>query len=358
MCELIYVSKLEEVRLLSYILFYLDSLSNPDGAGFFCDNNIYKKGLPFSLIEDMAEKINELKGPLLGHVRLATNKLLKDCHAHPYENDLFILAHNGVLSLRVGEIPKNKVDSEFFAEKLRNYMVEKNDYNFPHAISEFMKEWYGGFAFLVYYKPENKYYAIRGNRPLYYSIINKSSLVINTSKEDLLLAINLANNISIITGEQRIIYDEIKELERESIFEIDNENLDFIKVGEIKENQREFPKFLWAMATDKPIQYKNDGILDKLTNYVINLDLSFSELNRICSIIFCKNIIELDRGEFEELLIILETMMEEVTEKKLELWKYGKSIPKIYLKIEFPWFLNSEEILEKIIKEVRNENRK
>ncbi len=358
MCELIFVdSKDEKInKIILYSLLFTDSLNNEQGTGLFNANKIWKSNSPAYTIENLGEIINgNIKGPVMGHVRLASNKLLCDNeHCHPFEFENIVLAHNGKLSPRNNdiEVPKNRVDSEFFADNLDKYLSENLQKPFPENLAKFMEEWKGKFAFLIFNKVENKFYAVRGRTALLhyakFKYHNTSGIIINTDGSDLLIAINLINNMSnlILPDFGKIELDEIKEFEKESIYEING--LEVVKVGEIKENQDvikvTFEKWNENLSYVPPKD--NDKTSEKIVNLILSLDMSLVEINNLAYTMFHKNLTEMNKEEFEKLIKLGEKLKAYISESKSAIWRKIRDIPGIYDKIEFPWMLNSVEKLK------------
>ena len=211
MCQLSFIHVPNDLKLEKTILaiqFLINSrITHTDGWGFYSNAHIMKSKLNASLTSNLGELINiyvKEKEPIIAHVRAASTgtEVIKE-NAHPFETKDLILAHNGTLSFRKKEeeekwevlCKENKkyedmIDSEIFITLLQQDYEKKQKKSFPLVIKETMEKFYGKFAFLIYVKPEKKYYIIRGRTATLFGcqILLKDSpigIIINTEKHDL-----------------------------------------------------------------------------------------------------------------------------------------------------------------------------
>ena len=211
MCQLSFIhipgdNNLEKTMLS--VQFLVNSrITHVDGWGFYTNGKLFKSKLNASLTSNLGDLINNFiigDEPIIAHVRAATSgTVIQRENSHPFETKDLILAHNGTLGFRRKEYEENweklceenekykkMIDSETFLTVLQQDYTDNPDKTFPVVIKDTMEKFYGKFAFLVYVKPEETYYVVRGRSATLWAsqVLIKERPVgisINTEKSDL-----------------------------------------------------------------------------------------------------------------------------------------------------------------------------
>jgi predicted glutamine amidotransferase len=239
--------------------------NNKDGYGIFVKESgrVFKSDKrPIEMygMGNFLRQSIKTNDPILSHVRSASAtkgvKLLGDTNSHPFYTDKLVLAHNGTLEMKdekdIGELPKNW-DTIIDSEKFLYHLDKEYKDNLPTSLASTMEKWTGKFAFLIYDKGANKYYASNGKTADLYitylvsvkkekgadgkdvEISTKLGYLINTTITSLNNAIPVIQGIMQILGE-KLLFTYPKELEDNAVFELGATDIE--KVGDIKENSK------------------------------------------------------------------------------------------------------------------------
>ncbi len=254
MCQLIFVNAgaTDLNRMLSFQLSKFDSeFTNRDGFGIFTKGGIWKSVTEPAKIPNVGiilrEKIKN-PGPVLLHVRAASKGIaVEEKNVHPFESKDFVLAHNGTLfdkdEVTTWDETKDESrpsDSLMFLNELQNQYTKKK--GVVEALKEAMALFKGKFAFLIFCKKDNTYYAVRGRTAdlhiAYISAVTPEGelsplgYVINTLETTLEKALSEVCHLYEL-GTGRTLFYEIKELEKETIYQCND--TDVVEIGKITE---------------------------------------------------------------------------------------------------------------------------
>ena len=355
MCQLTFADfgKLNKLYITNQLIFNaLDN--NPDGVGVLTEGTVWKSHLSASNITNLGECINSIvdENPILGHVRLASNKTLNKVeHSHPFKGELLTQIHNGKLEPNdYTLIDRSKVDSEVFLEYLENEWKNNKQLSFPDVLTKVMKEWKGKFALMYHIGVENKYYIARGKEAdLHYTTVN-GKLVVNTSKESLTMGLRIFDQLHQILHREALNIDTIREVPKESIFMFDRENSELIKVGEIEEVPT--PNYtIWQSTGSRGITHSDYTKREHVTleqefqNALLITQLSIEEADYLAQLTMGNSLLEMTITEIGEFIDTFLTLLgDHIHVNMSPLWtevrKQGKVKQAYEEGLEFPWMFN------------------
>lgn len=208
MCQLTYItttSNKTTSELLYWVMLANSATANKDGFGLFSldtrwfikDNTpIHNSILNFRKTLAIKELNTET---VFAHVRAASlvngKRILDKSKNHPFVHDNFVFFHNGTLTVKNTKkelkIPDDKIDSEFFASRVQERIVNEPGLQVIDAIKkEYEEFWDGKFAFLVYDLATLTPYIIRGSSATLYkgkifSGDEQIGTIVNTEKDSL-----------------------------------------------------------------------------------------------------------------------------------------------------------------------------
>jgi len=231
-------------NLLNYVGFIVASTSNSyvgnddgDGMYFTGTNKLVRsknKINPLLYIDDIgASDIT------LTHQRISTSGKTEE-YTQPFQDDEFVLAHNGVLSQFVDYELKHSDTYNLF-EKFKTYFKEMNgrdrEERIKRTIQVIFDEQFGSYSIFIYDKIGDKLYYFKNKSTSIYLTMNKKRNIAYMTTDD--------DNNKMLT----LISDDFKEYEIEdlriySIETIKNKNNSIIsikKIGKIKEYEYRAP---------------------------------------------------------------------------------------------------------------------
>lgn len=394
MCQLTFINTSDAEFNLKFLLNqYLinTTVTHKDGWGFFTPSKgIFKTSLhpwqTLNLGRVLSQRIIEPE-PIIAHVRLASlchnKKEVKTENAHPFESEDFVLAHNGTFEGDIidDERFKDKIDTEIFLTVLQETYDRFPKKKIAKLIDEVYTEHFTGkFALLIYFKPKNRFFVVRGTSALLYKIdiyegedrkkAKKVGFIINTDKADLEKAFIWTCNDLQISGKNYFM-DEPVLLQLNTVFIV---NSTFLReIGNIKEIKKEEYSFWRGNPNNNRLRGRNTGgathpqvggtgekevdfLLRLFDDYKLSapeIDTFFLELTGYATICAKKE----DFSLFKEMS---EPFLDFYTEHKGNLWKKlvtavggdGILAYDIY-DLQFPYFLNEAKVLNDVWIEVK-----
>lgn len=389
MCQLSFINSNDKELNKSILLNqYLVNTVNThkDGWGFFHKEfGVFKTHLnPWitSNLADIIEKRIKNDEPILAHVRLATatNKVKEVCteNSHPFETNDFVVAHNGSFE---GDILsekrfKDKIDSEIFTILLQ----EAYDKNPKMSIIKLLEEAYtknltGKFAFLIYFKPKDKFYVVRGRTAsLYMSYVSsyniktekekKIGFIINTEKNDIIRAFQFAEQNNLMKTELSYTITEPELLKLNTVFQVNKTGIreigtltqvEKVVTTPVYQNNRLLNGYNHREERNRRYNYSAYSAEDHdeiLLNLYDSYGLSPEEIDLLFLEITGMPIVAASKEYFEIFEDMLDAYLVMHTDHKHNLWRkltefdYGQKL-NCYEKynLQFPYFVNEVSTL-------------
>jgi len=400
MCQLLYIN-LKDKRYNQLATYYGilrdSSFQHKDGWGIYTE----KRGTPLRCYAKLEETSNLHlfpnlfdDNPVIAHVRKASvaTKINDSSFNHPFESSHYILAHNGTLD-NGEEIPKDKIDTQIFLDKLVEEYNEKSE--FPDIFNKTMEKFWGKFAFIIKDKKSNNNFVIRGaSADLYKSefLVDNEfhGYIINTERTSLVDILMFLRVLFLtIDHTKEYSFSPPELLDAESIFLAKDDNLE--KIAETKELKEVdlFPEKVKKAENTTLTRWQGRGYPDYSRNwhetdwengyyysrgtstysYKGNFSnkvskllsyLSVEELDEIFMYVYGICLLGMNDGLFEHFEDnYIDKFLELCTDEKCKLWNSSKMLPgnklsiwELYTKsnIQFPYFVNDYTDLAKALK--------
>ena len=381
--------------LLANIL-QINSLTNGEGTGFMYFSktgkaSIYKTELAADTMLDLGIYIaDKIQGdyPLLGHVRAASKGMeVTKANSHPFDGPRFVLAHNGRL------YPKNEVvkynntvedtglasDSQKFLLELESDAEKFPKLPFLELVSTTMGRHKGKFALMIYDKKTKKFYVCRGNTAdLYFTNLLEYpkgngdpkiiGFVVNTRKASLMDSLCYATTaVQVITG-RRISYEVAVELPKNTVFEVQGQEL--LEIGKMEETPVVFTypsqaktgntgATIWETSKKYTVNTRLAiwDYSDKIFKFMVNHRLSISDIDFLikmaCGYSIADAALE-DLDKFINVYIPKITAPKKVRERLHKITDDSFQImPYMYTKIpglQYPWSVSSMDSIQNLFK--------
>jgi predicted glutamine amidotransferase len=304
------------------------------------------------------------------HVRAASytnKKYIEDQFSHPFNLGNIVLAHNGTLTYqkngpdkdKLKAIPDDLIDTQEFVFALE--VLRKNDEVLTaDHINKTLKNFTGVFAFLMWDKLQpKKIFIVRDDIKTLFKmqLFNDGKpfgIIVNTKEWELEYIVNIIGSIGKLLG-HNLTYT-IEKLTDMSIFEYKMGSYEIgEKIGTIVK-----PTFVMGQTNNRarttPYTWQDDRPYLNVTEHMLKLQLTYTEILVMSEVIFNKSILVFDKDEMDEFAEILEELEKKHNHRnRMKAWaNLRKKTPKIdrmdlYEKfdLEFPFFFNSKSHLKK-----------
>jgi len=392
-----------EKTLLSVQFLINSRITHTDGWGYYTNNKLFKSKLNASLTSNLGDLINkDIIGdePIIAHVRAASaGTKVKRENSHPFETKDFILAHNGTLGFRRKEFEeeweklgekenkyKEMIDSEIFVNVLQQDYTANPDKTFPVIIKDTMEKFFGKFAFLVYVKPENTFYVVRGRSATLWAsqvLIKEKAvgILINTEKSDLERSMDLVKQASDALKKNDLDFSEPEAVDAEKTFIYVQDTFELIEMEEISQNytaitttktagrqgfnnydhyynsrdSRHVNRGMHGIYYDDDYMNLDDDEFTKdietISTFMNIVGFGTKDLERICHYVFGNSLLEMADAEWEILSNdVIPSLKLFYTPHKGSLWSNFCNEGLVYkfynLKdVQYPYFLNEPTVL-------------
>ena len=378
MCQLslINTDDMDMTYLLAVNLMMENSrTSNKDGSGIFLP------GVGVSKTQNASSELLNLGDAVIGSVRLAkikepvpmlchvraasfslTKKLITEEHAHPFESEHFVFAHNGTLTFKsVTDENRYKdkelIDSEIFLAELEL----KYTGDVVADVNSTMDLFTGKFAFIIYHKPEAQFYVIRGKSATLFQkrLLNDKTkevkgLVINTENLSLHDACLRASNCYQLWGDR---YDPEKAelLEAETAYKLDGFSL--VEVGKVKENEKpvvtNFYRGGYSQTAHGEVR-TTTATVTSVIEYMKSWGIGPVDMDEICKKVLGYGLIDMEYANKIVFTKFLTDLNVRYVPSFKESWKdmitssYRYSLYLLFPELQFPYFLTEPSKFKEI----------
>jgi len=376
MCQLSYSNC--KNAYLNAMLVYLTSVENSrvshrDGFGFMDSNGvIWKTHLAASQITNLGQEIfpkYNFGNGVIFHVRQASvgfRQFITADKAHPFQSKDLVLVHNGTLTYEgKAFLPYTNIDTENFLLLLQKE-YKRSENNLPQAIINTYKDFAGKFAFIIYEKPTQNYYIVRGKATVYqleFDITTKTGkksrgVIFNTERATLDEAMLKFKNISELIFNTKIDYDfnrDAKLLPDNSIFLLEDTTVK--KVGEVVEKEPYvYPPVAVASRAASYGEDDLDQIHVKIVDMCNRFEISMWEIDKLFFLTMQKPLISSTRDDLVDFYtMILKPFVDNeaklITKNRKKTWekilnRNNYNYEDIFKRVEFPWWMNDNKTLE------------
>jgi predicted glutamine amidotransferase len=235
MCNLNILIKNREIKETTSFISSATALSyayNNDGEGFYCDNlNKVVKSLDKIDFINYIENLNK-SNYILIHERFSTGGNGVE-NSHPFENDKFVLIHNGVFNSFKKDYSSNKSDTAFFFEDFNNLFnkyynpLQKRDKIIKRVIKELLDKNTESWSIGIYDKKEKCLYYFKNSKTNIYAYKNHEYLYITTNESNNNFLTLLKREYREINLKDNIIY---------KIYINDKQSITYNPIGIIKKS--------------------------------------------------------------------------------------------------------------------------
>jgi len=380
MCQLLLVNlnKKDLNRVFLSTLLQVDANGNQDGTGFLglrSDGQAYlwKTELPADGISNLGAIIVDGVSsnlPIMAHVRAASRGInVNPENAHPFHIKLkrFYLAHNGRLYGN-DESPSYTgfatddtsigSDSLKFLTSLEEESIKSPNSGIVELLNATMSSYTGKFALIIYDSYSNKHYVVRGSTADLHMVNIFSQIgevrrqvgyIVNTKKNSLEDALTISVQIGQIVTGTMISHDDVTELDKDSVYEV--EKLTLTKIGELKEKPVIYARAVTqAFSNTRP---PNQSIpvwrlSERLLKFMDSHFLTIPDMDALLYLFTGVRMADIsdDNLEFFVATIIPKISAPKKIRDKLNsiLGDSGRVFPIVYTQVkqlEYPWIISS-----------------
>lgn len=348
-------------------------LQHKDGHGIFSRKGIHKNTIAASQFTALGFfSLSCMDSTMIGHVRqgsaFAGVKTISEGNTHPFDKKDFVLMHNGFLKHKKEENPKDIIDSEFFANKLQEYITKEN-VSIEIALPKVMEDFTGKFAFLIFDKIKDRYLVARGSSAeLHYAkLISYNDevlgIIINTTRDSLLdILISVSNLMEYFCfyGEDISVSPsktKIEEVAKNSLFYLDEEKGELVNICPLVENfEAKTTSFFQGQQTTQTQSGKSftsgESIIiseqEKMATRLIevvkffNADVEWVN-NTLFPFLVQKFGIDCGYKDFDEFFVRLNTLKVFIQKRKINIRKKAHKIKSKHPKLSFTDALYQEK---------------
>jgi len=383
MCQLTMIDVKDEkvfpVNMVKYLTMLTTLENNYDGFGYSSFNSIdiVKSAKP--AINWWGENYQNFTENFINgiyHVRRSSYKNVKpvDEHAHPFQENSIILAHNGSLNVVHDHMDIDLfsefihrfdlIDSQKFLKVLATYVGE--GIVSAEAIDKAIDVFRGTFAFLIRDLNAQDVWVVRGKTKFLHRVNiysrdegEVSGMIVNTHYDQLRMLREIFNDtqLSYSMGEISLLPEETVFHYTPGTYKLDNVG----KALEDRKNRNLKPvaKHLTAGKVGTGVGAATNPF-DSVVRLIIKCGVSLRELLVISEVLFNRNFLLLDKTELGYLEDFLKQLSNESFSGRHEAWDEGKKRIETFInakayaqtKLSFPYILNSKSAIDKAFEDV------